>query len=108
MTSKSFDIKALTPIDHKIPDETITKLSDKGFTNVSVLKSPDHEKPVFKYDTFEGLVTFYMYPNGEYYAILNDEKLKDDELRKKYINEPIANVEPEAEAPAKVEAEAEP
>lgn len=98
MTSKAFDIKdrkavdlsRLTPIDHKIPDETLTKLSAKGFTNVSILKSPDHEKPVFKYDSFEGLVTFYMYPDGQYYAILNDDKLKDEELRKKYINEPLS------------------
>lgn len=98
MTSKSLEnpqgsglslIKSLTPIDHKIPDETLTKLSAKGFTNVSILKSPDHEKPVFKYDSFEGLVTFYMYPDGQYYAILNDDKLEDEELRKKYINEPI-------------------
>lgn len=99
MTSKAFDIKALTPIDHKIPDETLTKLSAKGFTNVSILKSPDHEKPVFKYDSFEGLVTFYMYPDGQYYAILNDNKLEDEELRKKYINEPVTQSSDEVPEP---------
>lgn len=80
-------ISQLVKSDKQIPEDKLQVLKDKGYDNVEVFE--DNGKVVFKYETMEGLIINYLYPNdGESFYVLNDEKLKDKEIYSKYINEP--------------------
>lgn len=81
-------ISQLVKSDKQIPEDKLQVLKDKGYDNVEVFE--DNGKVVFKYETMEGLIINYLYPNdGESFYVLNDEKLKDKEIYSKYINEPV-------------------
>lgn len=85
-------LQNLEKADIVIDEEKRKALEAKGYSNVELLidKTSDDKRPIIKYDCREGLLTHYVYPDRvrEFY-ILNDEKLKDEELRKKYIVEPM-------------------
>lgn len=81
-------ISQLVKSDKQIPEDKLQVLKDKGYDNVEVFE--DNGKVVFKYETMEGLIINYLYPNdGESFYVLNDEKLNDKEIYSKYINEPV-------------------
>ena len=80
-------LSQLVKSDKQIPEDKLQVLKDKGYDNVEVFE--DNGKVVFKYETMEGLIINYLYPNdGESFYVLNDEKLNDKEIYSKYINEP--------------------
>lgn len=82
-------LSQLVKSDKQIPEDKLQVLKDKGYDNVEVFE--DNGKVVFKYETMEGLIINYLYPNdGESFYVLNDEKLKDKEIYSKYINEPVS------------------
>ena len=80
-------LSQLVKSDKQIPEDKLQVLKDKGYDNVEVFE--DNGKVVFKYETMEGLIINYLYPNdGESFYVLNDKKLNDKEIYSKYINEP--------------------
>lgn len=80
-------LSQLVKSDKQIPEDKLQVLKDKGYDNVEVFE--DNGKVVFKYETMEGLIINYLYPNdGESFYVLNDEKLNNKEIYSKYINEP--------------------
>lgn len=80
-------LSQLIKSDKQIPEDKLQVLKNKGYDNVEVFE--DNGKVVFKYETMEGLIINYLYPNdGESFYVLNDEKLNDKEIYSKYINEP--------------------
>lgn len=82
-------LSQLVKSDKQIPEDKLQVLKDKGYDNVEVFE--DNGKVVFKYETMEGLIINYLYPNdGESFYVLNDEKLNDKEIYSKYINEPVS------------------
>ena len=81
-------LSQLIKSDKQIPEDKLQVLKNKGYDNVEVFE--DNGKVVFKYETMEGLIINYLYPNdGESFYVLNDEKLNDKEIYSKYINEPV-------------------
>lgn len=82
-------LSQLVKSDKQIPEDKLQVLKDKGYDNVEIFE--DNGKVVFKYETMEGLIINYLYPNdGESFYVLNDEKLNDKEIYSKYINEPVS------------------
>lgn len=87
-------LQNLEKIEFNMDEEKRKALESKGYFNIELLndKTSEDKRPIIKYDCKDGLLTHYIYPDKirEFY-ILNDEKLKDEEIRKKYIIEPEDN-----------------